>query len=195
MKPGRRVSRGRAPEGAVSVFRSSVLALAILCPRGAAADDSPKHAERGVQAYRAGKHVLARMFFDKALQDATLKGREDWAVLATLNLVDLDLEAMEEQEAERRLGGLTARDPGLRTLVLWKRSQVSFQRRRYDRAIAQVDSALRLAGKDRARETALRLDRLRYLVHSRGPEDWAAELAALRLRLPGGEAARLAAVV
>src|SRR5689334_11823490 len=70
------------------------------------ADESPKYAERGVSAYNAGKYDLARMFFSKALQDAVLKGNDDWILKATLNLVDLELEASDEREAVRLLDGM-----------------------------------------------------------------------------------------
>jgi len=154
-----------------------------LTPR-ALADDSPKHAERGVQAYHAGKYDLARIFFTKALQDAVLKGKEEWIAKATLNLVDLELEAMEEGEAERLLEGVASRDAGMRSLILWKRSQLSFLRRRHDAALSQIDSAIRLAGgKDKARELALKLDRLRYRIAHQEPAAWAKDYDALRRRL------------
>jgi hypothetical protein len=160
----------------------------------ALADDSPKHAERGVQAYQAGKHDLARMFFAKALQDAVLKGKEEWVAKATLNLVDLELEAMEESEAERLLEGFTSRDAGIRSLVLWKKSQLAFLRRRHGQALSLIDSALQLAGsKDRVRETALKLDRLRYRIAHQDPAEWAGDYETLRLRLSAepGKAAGL----
>lgn len=148
------------------------------------ADDSPKHAERGVQAYQAGKYDLARVFFTKALQDAVLKGKEEWIAKATLNLVDLELEAQEEGEAERLLEGFASRDAGMRSLILWKRSQLSFLRRRHGLALSQIDSALGLAGsRDKARETALLVDRLRYRIAHQDPAAWAGDHEALRRRL------------
>lgn len=185
----------------MNAFRSHRLPAAALAVgllfAGAAparADDSPKHAERGVQAYQAGKYDLARMFFTRALQDAVLKGKDEWAVKATLNLVDLELEAMEEQEAERLLESIATRDPALRCLVLWKRSQLAFQRRRHTQAVALADSALKLAGKDKAREIPLRLDRLRYLIASREPAEWEKEYAAMRPRLSGVDRGRAASL-
>ena len=164
----------------------------ISLPLPAQADDSPKHAERGIQAYQAGKYDLARMFFTKALQDAVLKGKEEWAAKATLNLVDLELEAMEEVEAERLLEGLNARDPGMRCLVLWKKSQLAFLRRRHPQAIALVDSALRFTAGNKGRETSLRLDRLRYLIASREPAVWEKEYESFRNRLAAADRGKAA---
>lgn len=177
-------------------MRMIVLALLAIaaCAPAVRADDSHKHAERGVQAYQAGKYDLARMFFTKALQDALLKGKEEWAAKAALNLVDLELEAHQEAEAERLLDRINTREPSLRCLVLWKRSQLAFQRRRHALALAQADSALKLAGKDKARETALRLDRLRYLIASREPAAWAREYEEALLRLGGLDRGRLASL-
>lgn len=148
------------------------------------ADDSPKHAERGVQAYQAGKYDLARIFFTRALQDAVLKGKEEWVAKATLNLVDLELEAMDDREVERLLAGLNSRDPAMRSLVLWKRSQLAFLRRRPDQALTLIDSAIGMGGgRDKARETGLRLDRLRYRIAHEDPVAWSKEYEALRARL------------
>lgn len=157
------------------------------------ADDSHKHAERGVQAYQAGKYDLARMFFTRALQDAVLKGKDEWAAKATLNLVDIELESMDEAEAGRLLDNLNSRDPHMRCLTLWKRSQLAYLKRDHVRAIAQADSALRLA-KDNALVTAVRLDRLRYLIASREPAEWAKEYDAVRSRLGSAERGRAASL-
>ena len=157
-----------------SVLRPA-LALVLALAAASPADDSPKHAERGVQAYREGKFDLARLFFTRALQDAVLKGREEWVAKATLNLADLELEALEEEEAGRLLESVKTRKPALMSLVLWKRSQLAFLRRRHGEALALVDSALHLSAGDRERETALRLDRLRYLIGSREPSAWEGE--------------------
>lgn len=155
---------------------SAIAALLVLVSAAASrADDSPKHAERGVQAYREGKFDLARLFFTKALQDAVLKGREDWVAKATLNLADLEMEAMEEEEAGRLLGSVKTRKPELLAMVLWKRSQLAYLRRRHGEAVSLADSALRLSAGDRGMEAALRQDRLRYLIGSREPAAWEAE--------------------
>ena len=140
------------------------------------ADDSPKYAQRGLAAYTAGKYELARMFLAKALQDAVLKGKEEWIAKATLNLADIEMEMGEEPEAERLLEGLAVRDKALRSLWLWKRSQSAFARRRFEQALALVDSALRLAKGDTERELAMRGDRLRYLIQSRERGAWAGAL-------------------
>src|SRR5437899_1338315 len=100
---------------------TALVALAFFALASAArADDSPKYAERGISAYSAGKYDLARMFFAKALQDAVLKGKEEWIAKATLNLADLEMETGEEDEADRLLEGLVVRDKGLRSLWYWK---------------------------------------------------------------------------
>jgi tetratricopeptide (TPR) repeat protein len=151
--------------------------LLIAAPR---ADDSPKYAERGVAAYAAGKYDLARLFFSRALQDAVLKGKEDWVAKATLNLVDLELESMDEGEALRLLDGITVGDRGLSALMVWKRSQLAFLQRRYDRAVALADSALGLGLPDKASVTSVRLDRLRYLIQSREPSEWKNEYESFR---------------
>jgi hypothetical protein len=153
----------------------SALALVFALASASLADDSPKHAERGVQAYREGKFDLARLFFTKALQDAVLKGREEWVAKATLNLADLELEAMEEEEAGRLLESVKTRKPELLSLVLWKRSQLAFLRRRHGEALSLVDSALRLSAGDREMEASLRQDRLRYLIQGREPYAWEEE--------------------
>jgi tetratricopeptide (TPR) repeat protein len=154
--------------------------LAIAFPRGARADDSPKYAERGLTAYYAGKYDLARMFFAKALQDAVLKGKDEWIAKATFNLVDLELEAGDEAEAGRLLDALVARDRGSKSVWLWKRSQLAFSQRHYPLALSLVDSALELGKGDAARETALGLDRMRYLIQSREPSAWASEYERIR---------------
>jgi tetratricopeptide (TPR) repeat protein len=160
---------------------SALAGLALFALASAArADDSPKYAERGIAAYSAGKYDLARMFFAKALQDAVLKGKEEWIAKATLNLADLELESGEEEEADRLLEGLAVRDKGLRSLWYWKRSQSAFGRRHGDQAVALIDSALRLAKGDPAREIPMRADRLRYLIQSREPSAWTAELESWR---------------
>ena len=178
-------------------FGLAILIAALCAAQPARADDSPRHAERGVQAYRSGKFDLARVFFTHALQDAVLKGKEEWIVKATLNLADLELEAMEEQEAERLLEGVGTRDPALRCLTLWKRSQLAFLRRRHSEAVSLADSALALdarAGRDKARALALRADRLRYLIASRPPAEWEKEYRELSPRLPGLDAGRAASL-
>lgn len=160
----------------------------------ARADDSPKYAERGVAAYTAGKYDLARMFFAKALQDAVLKGKQEWIAKATLNLADLEMEAGEEDEAARLLEGLVARDQAMRSLWYWKRSQLAFAQRHADRAEALVDSALRLAKGDAGREIPMRADRLRYRIQSRPASDWAADLEAWRKQAGSRKAASLEAM-
>jgi tetratricopeptide (TPR) repeat protein len=165
----------------------AILALACCLvsafPSRVRADDSPKYAERGMSAYYAGKYDLARMFFAKALQDAVLKGKDEWIAKATLNLVDVELESNEDREAARLLEGINPRDKGLRSLWLWKRSQLLFQQRRYTAAVEVVDSALMLAKGDEARETSMGLDRLRYLIQSRDPSVWGAQYETFRKRL------------
>jgi tetratricopeptide (TPR) repeat protein len=112
-----------------------------------------------------------------------LKGKEEWIAKATLNLVDVELEAGEEGEAGRLLEGLTVRDKGARSLWLWKRSQLASAQRRYPLALALVDSALALAKGDPAKETSMGLDRMRYLIRSREPAAWSAGYEALRKKL------------
>lgn len=166
-----------------SAFRLSVcLAILSLAP-AVHADDSPKYAERGLSAYYAGKYDLARMFFTKALQDAVLKGKDEWIAKATLNLVDVELEANDEREAARLLDGIGARDKAIRSLWLWKRSQLAFQQRKYPQAVDLVDSALALAKGDEARETSMGVDRLRYLILSREPSVWTSQYEAIRKRI------------
>ena len=148
------------------------------------ADDSPKYAERGISAYYAGKYDLARRFFSKALQDAVLKGKEEWIAKATLNLVDVELEAGEEAEAGRLLEGSVSRDKGIRSLWLWKRSQLAFAQRHPAVALELVDSALILAKGDAVKETSMGLDRLRYLIQSREPAVWSAQYESFRKK-PG----------
>ncbi|MEO7424693.1 MAG: hypothetical protein ABI036_05860 [Fibrobacteria bacterium] len=149
-------------------------------PRVARADDSPKYAERGLSAYYAGKYDLARMFFSKALQDAVLKGKDEWIAKATFNLVDLEMEAGNEMEASRLLEGVAVRDRGVRSLWLWKRSQLAFLQRQYPSSMALVDSALDLAKGDAARQTSMGLDRMRYLIQSREIAAWASQYQSFR---------------
>ena len=144
------------------------------------ADDSQKYAERGVAAYHSGKFDLARLFFAKALQDAVLKGKDDWIAKATLNLVDVELEALDEAEAGRLLEGVVTRDKSLRSLVFWKRSQLAYQQRKFSEALSLVDSALQLAKGDARKQTSMRLDRLRYLMQSKEPSAWAPDYQAFR---------------
>jgi tetratricopeptide (TPR) repeat protein len=178
-----------------SLFRLAIagLAAAGTC-RPACADESPKYAERGIAAYHAGKYDLARMFFAKALQDAVLKGKEEWIAKATLNLADLEIESGEDAAAAALLDGLPVRDRALRSLWLWKRSQLAFARRHPGQAIGLADSALRLAKGDPARDLAIRGDRLRYLIQSRQPTDWAGELEAWRKQAGGRRSATLDAL-
>lgn len=149
-------------------------------PRAARADDSPKYAERGLSAYYAGKYDLARMFFSKALQDAVLKGKDDWIAKATFNLVDLELESDDEMEAARLLEGVNTRDRGSKSVWLWKRSQLASLQRHYPLAVELVDSALDLAKGDAAKETSMGLDRMRYLIQSRDPQEWASRYEVFR---------------
>lgn len=88
----------------------------------------------------------------------------------------------EETEAARLLDGVAVREKGLRSLWLWKRSQVAFARRRADQALILVDSALRLAQGDPERESAMGGDRLRYLIQGRERAAWEAGLEAWRKR-------------
>lgn len=144
------------------------------------ADDSPKYAERGIAAYYAGKYDLARMFFAKALQDAVLKGKEEWIAKATLNLVDVELEAGEEAEAARLLDVVVIREKGVRALWLWKRSQLAFARRQPAQAVELVDSALALAKGDQNAQITMGLDRMRYLIQSKEPAVWSAGYESFR---------------
>lgn len=185
-------------KGLRSAARAALLGLGLLAfVSTVRADDSPKYAERGMAAYYAGKYDLARLFFAKALQDAVLKGKEEWVAKATLNLVDVELEALEENEAARLLEGLATRDRGLRSLILWKRSQLAYQQRRFPDALEQIDSALILAKGDPAKETSMSLDRLRYLIQSREPSAWGPDYEAFRKhagKLDRGRAAGLDAM-
>jgi tetratricopeptide (TPR) repeat protein len=173
-------------------FQFSIFILQFAIPFPAFADDSPKYAERGIAAYSAGKYDLARLFFSRALQDAVLKGNEAWIARATLNLVDLELESMDEHEAQRLLDGFTAADRGLASLAVWKRSQLAFLQRRYPAAVTLADSALRLGPPDRAAETSMRLDRLRYLIQGRDPSVWKTDFADVRGRLGRDDKGRAA---
>jgi tetratricopeptide (TPR) repeat protein len=159
------------------------------------ADDSPKYAERGRSAYYAGKYDLARLFFAKALQDAILKGKEEWVAKATLNLVDVDLEALEEGEAGRLLEGLSTRDKGLRSLIIWKRSQLAYQQRRFPEAIVQVDSAIGFAKGDPIKELGMRIDRLRYLIQSQSPSAWETEFANFQSQMGRMDRGRMAGLL
>jgi tetratricopeptide (TPR) repeat protein len=134
------------------------------------------------------------MFFAKALQDAVLKGKEEWIAKATLNLADLEMESGEDEEAARLLEGLPVRERGLRALWLWKRSQSAFARRHPEQAVVLADSALRLSKGDPARDLAIRGDRLRYLIQSRVPAEWSGELEAWRKQAGGRRAAPLEAL-
>ncbi len=158
------------------------------------ADDSPKYAERGLSAYYAGKYDLARMFFTKALQDAVLKGNDEWIGKATLNLVDLELEAADEREAGRLLEGMNPRDRGARSLWLWKRSQLASLQRHYPLAIELADSALDMAKGDAAKTTSMKVDRLRYLIQSRDPAAWSSSYETLRKSLGRARAVPLDAM-
>ncbi|MDB5103046.1 MAG: hypothetical protein JWP91_735 [Fibrobacteres bacterium] len=158
----------------------SLWAALSLCPRAARADDSPKYAERGLTAYYAGKYDLARMFFAKAMQDAVLKGKDEWIAKATLNLVDVELEANDEREAQRLLEGMNTRDKGIRSLWLWKRSQLANLQRLYPLALELVDSALDLAKGDPAKTASMGLDRMRYLIQSKEPSVWSSQYESFR---------------
>lgn len=184
--------------GAASALAAALwLAVATVPAR---ADESPKYAERGVSAYQAGKYDLARMFFAKALQDAVLRGRDEWVAKATFNLVDLELEAHDEAEAGRLLEGMNARQPGVRALWLWKRSQLAFMRRQNREALVLIDSAMDLvarAGEVGAGESAalpMQTDRLRYRIQSEAPSSWAAEYEKLRGRIDRRKSAPLDAM-
>lgn len=163
----------------ISHFSFFILTFALACAP-AHADDSPKYAERGMSAYYAGKYDLARMFFAKALQDAVLKGNEEWIAKATFNLADLEMEANEEREAARLLDGMNPRERPFRALWLWKRSQLAFLQRKHPRAIELADSALILAKGDAARATSIGMDRIRYLIQSGDESKWAAPYDILR---------------
>lgn len=167
--------------GPALAARTALAGLALMAWTSVArADDSPKYAERGISAYSAGKYDLARMFFAKALQDAVLKGKEEWIAKATLNLADVEMETGEEEEADRLLEGLVVRDKALRSLWYWKRSQAAFARRRGEQAVILVDSALRLSAGNPGRDLPMRGDRLRYLIQTREPSAWAADLESWR---------------
>jgi tetratricopeptide (TPR) repeat protein len=183
-----------------SFFRSSIfhfslfiLTFALACAP-ARADDSPKYAERGMSAYYAGKYDLARMFFAKALQDAVLKGNDEWIAKATFNLVDLELEANDDREVARLLDGMNPREKPYRALWLWKRSQLAFQQRRHSQAVELADSALILAKGDASRSTSMGLDRMRYLIQSREPSAWSAQYETLRKGLGRARSAPLDAM-
>ena len=158
------------------------------------ADDSPKYAERGMSAYYAGKYDLARMFFAKALQDAVLKGNDEWTAKATFNLADLEMEANDELEAARLLDGMNPRERPYRALWLWKRSQLAFLQRKHSRAIGLADSALVLAKGDAARTTSIGLDRIRYLIQSGESSVWAVQYEDLRKGLGRARSAPLDAM-
>ncbi len=159
------------------------LSILLICATRSQADDSPKYAERGMAAYAAGKYDLARLFFNKALQDAVLKGKEDWIAKATINLADVELEAMDYGEAGRLLEGLSTRDNSLRSLIIWKRSQLAYQERKFPQALLLVDSSLQLAKGENDKERVMQLDRLRYLIQSRDPSEWSQEFEAFAKHL------------
>jgi tetratricopeptide (TPR) repeat protein len=162
------------------VLNFALCTLTFALPRASRADDSPKYAERGLSAYYAGKYDLARMFFSKALQDAVLKGKDEWVAKATFNLVDLELESGNESEAGRLLDGASTRDRGVKSVWLWKRSQLAFAQRHYPSAVELVDSALDLAKGDAAKQASMGLDRMRYLIQSREVSAWASQYETFR---------------
>jgi tetratricopeptide (TPR) repeat protein len=83
----------------------------------------------------------------------------------------------------------------MKAIWLWKRSQLAFRQRRYPRAVQLVDSALKLAKGDKDRETAMGIDRIRYLIPSREPRAWEAAYEALRKELSRERAVPLDAMV
>lgn len=198
MKNGWKGGYGRSGATTLAALAAALCLAVSAVP--ARADESPKYAERGVSAYRAGKYDLARMFFAKALQDAVLRGREEWVAKATFNLVDLEMESDDLGEAGRLLEGMSPRDPGARAIWLWKRSQLEFMRRRQREALVLIDSALVLvgsAGEAAAAESValpMRTDRLRYRIRSDAPSAWGREYEALRGRIGRRKSAPLDAM-
>ncbi len=142
------------------------------------ADESPKYAERGITAYHSGRYDLAQLFFAKALQDAILKGKEEWIAKATLNLFDVELETMEYTEAGRLLDGFNTRDKNLMALIDWKKSQLAFQQRHISEAITFIDRAIQASKGDEKKSSFMQLDRLRYLIQSTDPANWENEYSA-----------------
>ncbi|MFC1584021.1 hypothetical protein ACFL5V_00590 [Fibrobacterota bacterium] len=106
------------------------------------ASDAPGLAVKGMQSYRDGKYSQARKYFTLAMQEAVLQAREDWIVMAVLNLVDLDLDALRLETARELLHKVPEDiNPELQAAVLWKRAQYYFYANRIDSASVLIKRA------------------------------------------------------
>ncbi len=133
-----------------------------------AGDTSPKLSGRGLQAYHAGKYDLAKLFFNQALQDAVLKGHEEWVVKSALNLVDLELDAQNTAEAAKILKTLQpSENKALQGFILWKKSQCSFLDHQFAMALMEIEKAMPLLPNHSPELMALQFDQYKYLLSAK----------------------------
>jgi tetratricopeptide (TPR) repeat protein len=136
-----------------------------------------------VEAYRAGRMDLAKLFFERAYRQSALEGRPDWTARAACNLADLALESRALGEAERWLEAVADARGEAGALVLWKRSQLLHARKRPREAIAALDSSLQMSRPGGLLEDRMELDRLRYLFTLEDSAAWDERFEAFRQRL------------
>ncbi len=136
---------------------------------------APHLAQRGLDAYKKGNYESAYLYFNRALEKAVLEAREDWKVMAVLNLTDLDMDSERFIKAEKRMEALSRPESHeLEALLLWKRSQCAFRLGKSDQAMLLLDSALAVDAGHKEYELAMQQDRLRYRLEndSSQTEQW-----------------------
>ncbi len=138
---------------------------------------SPEWALKGRNAYQDGRLDLARMYFQRAMEEAVLNGVDDWLVKAALNLIDVELEAHNLEDALKLLDQVpSSSDPELRSLVLWKKSQALHAQKRVHEASVVCDSALSLLPRGHMAKPSMEADRLRIALSGDKNGEWDSDL-------------------
>lgn len=137
------------------------------------AQGSPEWALRGVKAYQEGRLELSRMYFQRAMEDAVLRGMDEWLVKAALNLIDLELESHDIAAALLILDKTPrSSHPELEALLLWKKAQILHAQKRVNEAAFVCDSALAVLPSGHAARPALEADRIRIAISRGTSPEW-----------------------
>lgn len=143
------------------ISRFILLVLLILPGSVRADDDALRLALRGAKAYAEGQYASAAGFFERAMRDARLKGQNEYAAMATANLVDIWLEIGQFEKAGMALNALGPPPPQQAALIAWKKAQTALAQGRYSDCKTWLDSAESLKPNEGMR-ARLELDKLRY---------------------------------
>ncbi len=132
-------------------------------------------ANKGIGAYKNGDYNRARQFFQHAMQQAVLQADEALIIRASLNLVDIELDAQQYKIVGDLLGALpTTTDKELLLVIQWKTSQYQFRQGRVSAALTSLQAGQKACaegGYEFCHSMTLDIFRMRAALIRPGQED------------------------